>query len=147
MFQVSLCPSSGVQKRSTNRIRCSALVVQSGLEEMRWIPCAVDGCDYTLVVQSGLEEMRWILCALYGSGYGCRITTAIKCTRDPPHLLKFTTARPVQNTVCDLLAFSILLMMGIMVPETCWVTNFNLSASSWFFLLLYMILRCTVTWN
>jgi hypothetical protein len=54
-----------------------------------------------------------------------RITTAIKCTRDPPHLLKSTTARPVQNTVCGLSFFTVLLMLGIMMPGTCRVTNIN----------------------
>jgi hypothetical protein len=29
-----------------NRIRCSALVVQCGPEEVRWFPCALDGCGY-----------------------------------------------------------------------------------------------------
>ena len=54
-----------------------------------------------------------------------RITTAIKCRRDPPHLLKSTNARPLHNTVCGLSSFTLLLMMGIMMPETCWVTNIN----------------------
>jgi hypothetical protein len=105
----------------------------SGLEELRWIPCALDGCGITTVMDlrswggsrvylmavvnhsNGLEEMRWIPCAIDGCGY----------TLDPPHLLKSTTARPVQNTVCSLCAFTVLLMMGIMMPETCWVYNIN----------------------
>jgi hypothetical protein len=32
---------------------------------------------------------------------------------------------PVQETVCGLSLFTGLLMMGIMMPETCWVTNIN----------------------
>jgi hypothetical protein len=54
-----------------------------------------------------------------------RTTTAIKCTWDPPHLLKSTIARPVQNTVCGLSSLLVLLMMGMMLPETYWVTNIN----------------------
>jgi hypothetical protein len=53
------------------------------------------------------------------------VYTAINCTRDRPHLLKSTNARPVQNTVCGLSAFPVLLMIGIMMPETWWVTNIN----------------------
>jgi hypothetical protein len=48
-----------------------------------------------------------------------RITTAIKYTQDPPHLVKSTTARPVQNIVCGFSSLFVLLMMGIMMPETC----------------------------
>jgi hypothetical protein len=35
------------------------------------------------------------------------------------------SARPVQNSVCGLSSFTVLLMMGTMMPETCWVTNIN----------------------
>jgi hypothetical protein len=90
---------------SANHIRCSALVVQCGPEEMRWILCELDGCGYTTAIR----------CALDGSG----ITTEIKCTQHPPHLLKSTTAQPVQNTVCGLSSFTVLLIMGIMMPEIC----------------------------
>jgi hypothetical protein len=45
---------------TTNRIRCSALVVKIGLEEMRWIPCALDGCGFTTS-----EERRMRFVVLY----------------------------------------------------------------------------------
>jgi hypothetical protein len=54
-----------------------------------------------------------------------RINTTIKCTRVPPHLLKSTAARQVQNTVCGLSSLLVLLLMGIMMPETFWVTIIN----------------------
>jgi hypothetical protein len=54
-----------------------------------------------------------------------RITTTIKYTRDPPHLLKSTTARPVQYDICVLLYHLVIVMMGIKMPEICWVTNIN----------------------
>jgi hypothetical protein len=38
---------------------------------------------------------------------------------------KVHSARPVQNTVCGLSSFTVFLMMGIMMLETCWVTNIN----------------------
>jgi hypothetical protein len=95
---------------------------------MRWIPCAPDGCGYTdriwcsaLVVQSGLEEMRWIPCAFYGCGYNHSHQVHTGSISSP----QVHSARPVQNTVWGLSSFIVLLMMGIMMPETRWVTNFN----------------------
>jgi hypothetical protein len=43
----------------------------------------------------------------------------VKYTWDPPHFLESTTAQPVQNTVCGSSSLLVLLMMGIMMPETC----------------------------
>jgi hypothetical protein len=40
-----------------------------------------------------------------------------KCTRDPHHLLKSTTARPVQNTVCGLSSHLVLLVVGMTSPN------------------------------
>jgi hypothetical protein len=42
----------------------------------------------------------------------------------------------------------VLLMMGMMMPETCWDTNKYIifSASGWLFIHLHDS-RCTVTWN
>jgi hypothetical protein len=105
-----------------------------------------------------LDLRRWG--GLYLMAVVIRVTTAIKCTQNPSHLLKSTTAqpssahgihlissspllhshqvhtrstsspqvqsaRPVQNTVCSLSSLLVLLMMGIIIPETCWVTNIN----------------------
>ena len=112
MFRASLCPSSGEQVCVLQH-----MVFCTG--------CAGCGC-----VELGHE-----LCALWkllfdsNSNFHSAHSSRSSSTQPQP-------SQPVQNTICCSAHTLVLLMMGIMMPETCWgkslILNIRLVASCWF---------------
>ena len=125
MFQASLCPSSGEQ--------------ECALPHM--VFC--NGCDGCGCVELGRE-----LCALWRLLFDFTVHTA----RVPaPH----NHSHHNQCRIPYAAVHTLVLMVGIMMPETCWdkslIINIGLVASCWFLSLhpiyLFIYLFTSLPWN
>jgi len=110
MFQASLCPSLGEQDRELpHMVFCTGCAV-CGLVELRREPCA--------------------LCESYWNSNFHIVHTA--CDPAPHNHSQHSQCRTPYAVIHGL----VLLMMGIMIPETCWdrslIINIWLVASCWF---------------
>jgi len=83
--------------------------------------------------------LQW-LCWLWLCGAGSQAVWRLQWPSHSAHRLRPSStqpqpAQPVQNTICSSTGL-VLLMMGIMMPETCWdwslIINIGLVASCWF---------------
>ena len=115
MFRVPLCPSSGAQEYYT--------VVAA---------CGISCCGFQV---AGLV-WSWRLCVRFAGCCSILQTGHITLSSTPDQLLenhstKYHTQQPLYNT-------PELLMMGIVMPETCWASNKICNktsvASSWHFI-------------
>jgi hypothetical protein len=97
-------------------------------------PCILESCEGE--ERTNYMQFRWSLLMLVIQHVSGIIMPIIRSTvqlwnhshqvhtgsTSPPQV---HSTWPVQNTVCGLSSFTVLLMMGIIMPETCWVTNIN----------------------
>ena len=107
MFRASLCPSSGEQECAMpHMVFCTGS----------------DGC--------GCVELGRKPCALWSAHVHCEVHTAcVPAPHSHSHHYQCRTPYAAVHTL-------VLLMMGIMMPETCWdkslIINIRLVASCWF---------------